>query len=515
LEESAVNRKSIIGASVAAILVLGYVGASWGLGRAVHASFDTWQLQLAKQPLAMIKVAERKYTPGVFSSVEEVTFEFNREFFDQIMKSRRHEQDADEFEFDQDMEEDAGEEASLEDAAWHPAAATTFDEAPMRFTVRNEVKHGPFPGFTGVGIGRIDTKFVWTPEVRQKLDKFLPGREPVEITTRLGLLGGATSHVSSPAFDFKDEKTTLAWQGFEGDFSVGRNMGSIGCDATAPGLSVHDADGSGAKLETLKLTCDGERAFDALYLGTVSFEIANVEGSAKDGNSPMRMQKLHYSSDVRAAGDYIDVAVKAGVGALDFMQYQLSDIKYHLSLRHLHGPTYAALSRKMQDTAMSSMTGDPTASLALVGAFAEFGPQMLEHSPQIVIDHIGFSTPEGEFGIEGTAELAGFTKEDLATAQSRAALLGKVVANADVWISEELLNKDWSAPAQETEVSTDETAGEELHAEDVQPRSRAGALRQQMAAFEQQGFVTRKDGQLHTHIEFKGGALTANGKPLR
>lgn len=36
-----------------------------------------------------------------------------------------------------------------------------------------------------------------------------------------------------------------------------------------------------------------------------------------------------------------------------------------------------------------------------------------------------------------------------------------------------------------------------------------------VAAFEQQGFVTRKDGQLHTHIEFKSGALTANGKPLR
>jgi uncharacterized protein YdgA (DUF945 family) len=511
-EESAVNRKSIVGASVAAILVVGYVGASWGLGRAVHAGFDNWEQQLANQKLAMIKVAERKYTPGVFSSVEEVTFEFNREFFDQLMKSGQQEQlDEDEFEFEEDMEEDADEEGSLEDAAWRPAAAT-LDDAPLRFTVRNEVKHGPLPGFSGVGMGRIETKFVWSPAVRAKLDKFLPGREPLEISTLLGLLGGATSHVSSPAFDFKEEKTTLAWKGFEGDFSVGRNMGSIGCDATAPGLSVYDADGSGAKLETLKLTCDGERAFDALYLGTVNFEIASIEGSAKDGASPMRMQKLQYASEVRADGDFVDVAVKAGVGALEFMQYQLSDIKYHLSLRHLHGPTYAALSRKMQDTAMSSMGGDPTASLALVGAFAEFGPQLLEHSPQIVIDHIGFSTPEGEFGIKGSAQLEGFTKDDLATAQARAGLLGKIVANADVWISEGLLNKDWSA-AQETEVSADEPA-EDLQAGNA-PQNRAEALRQQVAAFEQQGFVTRKDGQLHTHIEFKSGSLTANGKPLR
>jgi uncharacterized protein YdgA (DUF945 family) len=503
-----VNDRFIVGASAAAVLAVGYVGASWGLGRAVHSGFDTWEQQLAEQPLAFVKVAERKYTPGVFSSVEEVTFELNRELFEQLMKARQPEQqESDELDEFED-EEVAADEASLEDTE-------TADEPPLRFTVRNEVKHGPIPGFTGIGMGRIDTKFVWSKEVREKLDEFLPGREPVEISTLLGLLGGASSHITSPAFEFKHERTTLVWQGFDGDFSVGRNMGTIGCDATAPGLSVHDADGAGAKLETLQLTCKGERVFDALYTGTVNFEIASIEGTAKGGASPMRMQKLSYSSDVRADGDYLDMAVQAGVGALNFVQYELSDVKYHLSLRHLHGPTYAALSRKMQNTAMSGLGGDPTASLALVGAFAEYGPQLLEHSPQLVIDHIGFAAPEGEFGIKGTAELAGFKKDDLATAQSRAALLGKVVANADVWVSEALLNKDWSAPAEQTDVSDEEAEREELGAEDAQGPSKVEALRQQLAAFEQQGFVTRKDGQLHTRIEFKGGALTANGKPLR
>jgi uncharacterized protein YdgA (DUF945 family) len=477
-----VNSKAIIGASAAAVLVVGYVGASWALGRAVHSGFDTWEQELAKQPLALVKVAERKYTPGVFSSVEEVTFELNRQFFDQFRKARQAGQQ-------QSGEQDQEEKDAVDEAS-----------PPMRFTMRNEVKHGPLPGFTGVGTGRIDTKFVWSREVRAKLDEFLPRREPVEISTLLGLLGGASSHVTSPAFDFKDEKTTLGWQGFEGDFSVGRNMGSIACDATAPGLSLHDADGGGAKLETMKLTCDGERIFDELYNGTVNFEVASIEGNAKDGTSPMRMQKLSYSSDIRADGDYMDMAVKFGIGALNYMQYDVSDVRYQLSLRHLHGPTYAALMRKIQNTTLSSMGGDPAASLALAGAFGEYGPQLLEHSPQIVIDHIGFSSAEGEFGIKGTAELAGFKKDDLATAQSRAALVAKVVANADVWISEGLLNKDWSA--QKT-------------AEEAQGPNRVEALRQQMAAFEQQGFVTRKDGQLHSHIEFKGGALTANGKPLR
>lgn len=468
------NNKAIIGACAAAVLVIGYIGASWALGRAVHSGFDTWEQQLAQQPLPMVKVIERKYTPGVFSSVEDVTFEFNNQFFEQLKKARQPVQ-----------QEGAVDEAS----------------PPMRFTLRNEVKHGPLPGFTRIGMGRIDTTFVWSKEVRAELDKFLPGREPVEISTLLGLLGGTSSHVTSPAFEFKDEKATLGWQGFEGDFSVGRNRGTIGCDATAPGVSVQVADGSmAARFETLKLTCKGERVFDELYNGTVSFEIASLESSAKD-RATMRMKKLRYSSDVRNDGEYLDMAMKFGIGAFNFMQYDLSDLKYELSLQHLHGPTYAALMRKIQSTAMSSAGGDPAASLTMVGALAEYGPQLLEHSPRIVIDNIGFSSAEGELGIKGTAELAGFTKDDLATAQSRQALVAKVVANADVWISEALLDKDWSAQA--------------VSAENPQSPSRVEALRQKVAAFEQQGFVTRKDGQLHTHVEFKGGALTANGKPLR
>ena len=479
------NNKAIIGVSAAAVLAIGYVGASWALGRAIHSGFDNWEQQLATQPLPMLKVVERKHTPGVFSSVEEVTFEFNSALFDQFKDRRRQEQPS--------------AEDTVEDTAEEPS-----DKPPVRFTMRNEIKHGPLPGFTGIGMGRIDTRFVWSKEQREELDKFLPGREPVEIFTLLGLLGGTNSHVTSPAFDFKDEKTTLAWKGFEGDFSVGRNLGSVGCEATAPGLSVYDADGTGAKLETLKLTCEGDRVFDEFYAGTVKLEIASIEGKTKDG-TPLRVQKLSYGGDVRSEGEYLNMAVKADVGAFNVKQYDLSDIKYHLSLRHLHGPTYAALMRKMQSTAMSSAGGDPAASLALAGAFGEIGPQLLEHSPQIVIDHIGFTAPEGECGIKGTVELAGFKKDDLATAQSRAALMAKVVANADVWISEGLLNKDWSG----SQLQTDVRAGQ------AQGPSKAEALRQQVAAFEQQGFVTRKDGQILSHIEFKGGALTANGKPLK
>jgi uncharacterized protein YdgA (DUF945 family) len=120
-------------------------------------------------------------------------------------------------------------------------------------------------------------------------------------------------------------------------------------------------------------------------------------------------------------------------------------------------------------------------------------------------------------GIKGNVQLADFKRSDLGSAESRTALMTKIVAAADVWISEGLLNKDWSTPGQmadasaseEAKLSADEQAFAEPSAQD-----KAAAMRQQIEALEQQGYVTRKDGKVQAHIEFKGGALTANGKPL-
>ena len=46
------------------------------------------------------------------------------------------------------------------------------------------------------------------------------------------------------------------------------------------------------------------------------------------------------------------------------------------------------------------------------------------------------------------------------------------------------------------------------------PTDRAEMIKQQLAAFEQAGYVTRNNGRFESHLEFKNGALTANGKPL-
>jgi hypothetical protein len=80
-------------------------------------------------------------------------------------------------------------------------------------------------------------------------------------------------------------------------------------------------------------------------------------------------------------------------------------------------------------------------------------------------------------------------------------LLKKLQVNADVWIDEGLLQRQWAG-------SGVEEAGH------PNTSDRARAVRAQVSSFEQQGFIEREGDRLKSHLEYKQGELTANGKPI-
>jgi uncharacterized protein YdgA (DUF945 family) len=470
-----VNRKSIVGVGMGAALVVvgGYVALSWIFGQMVHTRFDAWEGELAKQPVPFFRIAKREYERGIFSSVEVVTLAVNRE----LLKAPRP-------------------------GGMQPAAAITTspDTNELLIAVRNVVSHGPLPGLTSVGVARIETTIAWPTQAQAEIDKVFGGHEPLLLTTRLGLSGGLSSHLVSPPVEYQEGSNTAKWQGFEGTLDVSGNLDSIKCQVTAPGLDVHDLDLT-AHMEQMSVTCDGRRAFEVLYVGTMNFDVAALQVASK-GEPPMTADKMHYAVDVRADGDYMDAIVRVGAGAVNVQQFQAQDLRYDFTVKHVHGPTYAALSRRMQEVQESAAVLDPNASAGMMAAFRELGPELLEHSPEIIVDRIGFTMAEGELGITGTAHVIDFKKEDFAGDAAMNALIGKLEATADVWMAEGLIEKFSTAQAQSTAANGVTREG--------QP-----TMQEQIAAIEQQGFITRKDGQLRSRIEFRNGALTANGKPLR
>jgi uncharacterized protein YdgA (DUF945 family) len=512
------NRKALIAIVVVAALVPVYVLLAWLTGQAAHARVTAWEQEMTGSAGQLFSVAERKTTRGLFSSTEEITLEFNRALFEDATNGDEEpsedasmdeeaapddQADMEQPAYDSEAAEEAGETPDADEESVDPGDDETAQAAePWRVTIRNEIQHGPLPGFTSVGIARIESRLVLEEATRKQLKDDFGVDDPFVAVTRLGFLGGGSTKLTSPAVTVRDGAQTTDWKGIEGEFEFGRNLSSVHCAGSAPGLESRDTNVVLVTMEALEFECDLERVFDELYTGTAAVTLKSMH--FKDPGEPgsaVNVENVRYALAADRAGDYLDTKLELGMKSLVFEAMSLSDLAYNLSLNHLHGPTAAEITRAIRAATKNvgaASAANPAAAMAVAGAFAQHLPVLLEHSPELVIDRIGFRMPEGEFGIEGSVKMIEFKREDLAAAQSPLALLGKLDAGVDIWISEALLRKNWSGTAEGAAAAAQHVA----------------MVQQQVAAMEQAGYVRRNGGRLEARIEFRNGALTSNGKPL-
>jgi uncharacterized protein YdgA (DUF945 family) len=454
---------------ILAIVVLAatYPGLAWYSGRTVEARLKDYRERLLAQA-PYITVAEHQYERGIYRSHETTTYEFGRALFGAIAAAGAA----------------SGKAKDLSDG--------------LRVTVSSEIQHGPFPGFGPPALARIDTEFVMSESVRRELAKAFGKRKPIEIVTRLEFGGGGATTVSSPAFaSFPIGKgETLTWKGLTAHGEFGPDLVWMKMKATAPGAEVTSDGGESGSLEDIAFESNSELAFGDLYIGDAALSVRSLAlttGADAPGSGPkyVSMKGLEYGAKIGRKDDFLDVKGRLKLAALDVEPFAMSGLHYEVTLKHVHGPSVAEFIRAVRKSLAASPTG---AEGAADSVFAKdgrrIGIEILKRDPEIVIDRIAFAMPEGDALLSGSVHLVGFAPADLDAPAAMAGLVRKIDARLDVSIAEGLLAKLVAAGGGE----------------------RASALEQQVAALEAQGYVTRADGRLATHIEFRQGALTFNGK---
>jgi uncharacterized protein YdgA (DUF945 family) len=484
------SRKVVLAGVVTGVLGV-YTGASWFCGHLVNESFESWQ-QNSQSKLPPFIVLERHHTAGIFRSSQDITIQFDASDLDKLWRGAPPVQEASE------RADSTDPSIAVLKAAWQHAN-TEQSSQPLKVTLRNEIAHGPLPRFTSVGLAHIQSRLALSESAKKTLGEAIGDKDPVSVSTQLAFMGSGVTEIESPAFKFTHRDATISWQGVQGRLAFGRDLDTLECATKAPGLKVHSDDAVIA-LGELSMSCDLQKIFKELYAGTMQFDVAGMDGTFKKDGVPTRfkMGRAGYAFHVTRAGDYVDVIAKVDMARLEAPDVALSDVAYHLTFKHIHGPTYAALTKKLQSQPLWTMN-DPAGAASMMGAFSEFGPTLLEHNPELVIDRIAFTLPEGTASLSAKVKLVGYTREDAAGLGA----MSKLEAVADVSVAEALVHKDWNTGAEAAEADTGSPTG-----------SRVEMLREQATQMEQQGFITRRDGQYESHVEFKRGALTVNGKPL-
>lgn len=492
-------KKTVVVVVVVLVLLLGV--APWGIGRVaeqrVNAGLDRFL-----QEAPYLSIIERKWTPGWFRSEQVVTFEVLGPWMRALNPAtvladiEKAEKNAAADESAQQLEA-APPKVSAEPAAAHEAGSADGAEAPLaeppaadfppiRFTVHNEILHGPVLWPASFGFARINTRLVMSEEIRKGLMEIFGTDEPVKLSSRVGFLGGGSTRLygDGRTVKMKDEPGELKYDDFEFKIGFSKNFDDVDFDGSWPKLEVSNGkSGEQLAIDGISLVGESERALGDLYESTFKFAIDAIH-FVDAGNQETTVENIHYAVVSNFDKGYMDAAAKLGSGkikspALAQLNFELNETHYDFSLRHLHAETLQKLvsSIKLAYTKPVSTAAD--VQTAVMAPFKEHGIALLKHEPEFVIDRLGIVSPEGEGYIKGVIRLKGVTEADFQEGGN--GWVSKVDADITVEVPQKLVEKF--------------------------PNGATGA-----GLAMDQGFVRRDGEKLVSHIEFKNQELKINGK---
>lgn len=451
-----------------AAFALIYPAATWYSGQRIQSVLDEQYADMKSHP--SLKVSERTYERGLFSSTEKVSFEMAMPV--------------------------AAEDGTLQAGE------------PLRLSMISQIQHGPLPGFKTVAAAMLDSELVLEGEAGAALRESLGGKAPLVARTVVQFDGGGHSAMSSPAFELElpdgtGQALRIGFSGFKADIDFSAGMRSYTMKGTADGLSMEDPNMQIA-LSGLVFDADQHRLFDDeawLYVGKQRATVASMKAEAKEdgelGDASFLLERLSYDIDMPGKGEYLDIKALMGTEVLRVADVDYGPAHYDFSVKHLHGRTLMDLYRKLleisSDPAQLAMQAEDPAAL-----FAPLaGPAMtlLAHDPEFSIDRISFTSPHGTASLSAHVNLKGIEPDEL---NNPMMLLAKINAAAEASLPQGLVVALIGAQAQ----SPQEAAVV------------AAQLQQQLDMLEAQGFIVRKGGQLSSRAALSKGQLTINGQPL-
>ncbi len=100
--------------------------------------------------------------------------------------------------------------------------------------VRNVIYHGPLPGFSRVGIARIDHSLEFDEATAAELAKAFGGASPLTAVTIVDLAGNGQSVITGAPATYSTAEGGIAWQGLTGTLQFAKDMSSYTGETAAP-----------------------------------------------------------------------------------------------------------------------------------------------------------------------------------------------------------------------------------------------------------------------------------------
>lgn len=390
-------KKAAVAAALVVLVGGAYLGATAYTGHRIAAAYDARVAKLEQQ-LPFLRVVDRQADKGLFSSTHSGNVRIG----------------------------------CVPDAAGGKAGK------PLLIGFRDQVRHGPLPGFAGFGAAVIESQIVLPDEAPEALRKYLAGMKPQDIRTAVGYGGDYKTALRLPAGDYALPAGQLSWPEVRATGSGRLDASASAFEGLLPEIAFRgtdNTDGKGVNFKLVNLRWQGASQGEGSFWlrpGTSSMEIERVELLADSGGKAISAQvgKIKYLTEIGADKDLLNAKATITADATlqigaDAKPIQLDNIEFQESIKRLHGPTL----QKVLDAAMADLStcgagAEPAVDPAARGQeIVRMLAELLPYAPEISVDKLALSY-EGQRGeLSYAVSAPGLTAKDI---EAPGALQGKL-----------------------------------------------------------------------------------------
>lgn len=374
---------------------------------------------------------------------------------------------------------------------------------PVRLELRHHISH--LPNLAHFAIASATSELVLPPELQEPASKFLAGQPPLTINTYIGITGAESAEFTSPAFKTAlDEKTTLEWQGLQGNATESGNNKHMTSDIVMPGAVLRSADETFA-LDEMRYQTDMRRGSYDLWFGSSEATLKSLQFSSQQAAGPrtMALSDLQMRANQSEEGALTHGNVVLQFGKSNFGELTVESGVYDFEYRNFDSKTLAEL----QAVLRQSYQGGDEALLgaAVLGAL----PSLLNAHPELNIRRLELKSSAGDVSGKFHLAFAGEWSDDMLG--NPMALLPMLNADLDLTITKSLLVSLGHSQLRSSIAAMAEAQGEDLTDEEIDAMAKERAM-QQLEVLAANEYLLDKGDTYATKIHFEKGQLTINGK---
>lgn len=459
-------KKAVVAVSVIVAACAAYVGAAEVSASKVETHLRALSVSTQTQ-LPMLRVTDEHYERGLFAATHTFTLR-------------------------------AGCEA--------PGAAAS-GPAPA-ITIVQHIKHGPLPGFAGVGAATVDTELALDAKSRDEVTKVFGTAQPFQAHTDVAFSGAThTRFTIAKVHQTGPKGEQIDFQGVAGELDSTDT--SLEYDVRMPALVVAEAASAPtalhAELKGMHLHARSEGTGElALRAGKSSGEIASIDFAMASPDTGA-VHKASITQVKMSQDTSIDKNLMAGVGRIEAAaqvdDLKIDKIELQATMKRLDAVAYRGFMQHYMKATQGGCVKPPEPAVLMASPEVQAAiTRMLVANPEVSIDKIAVQV-EGKNAEVGYAiGVQGYTDAD-AKLPLMPALMSRGYGNVHATLPEDWVQRAAAWVAQQSGQASgtgDQAAMVEL----------------MLGKMIDQGYVVRENGVLRSEAAFKGGQATINGKPV-